>query len=92
MNTAKRKAAPMSLDKQIKALAETELVNLMDAGSKALNKVCQGSPIGVGQLARLVSDHKPKSTRDACVKILSEKIGKNALASLGNKEPGADKK
>lgn len=82
MNTAKRKPAPASLDKQIKKIAEAELLELLKSGQKALDNVCKGAAIGPGDLGRLISMHKTKATETRCVKLISEKISKGMIAQL----------
>lgn len=92
MNTAKRKKAPESLDKRIKEMAEGELLELLKSGQSALEKVCKGSSVGVGDLGRLLSMHKTKSTNDRCVKLIAAKISKDMLASLAPAKTGQDAK
>lgn len=80
----------MSLDKQIKEMASVKVDDVVEAAYKAVEKVVKGTGLKTNDVARLVSGHKTKSTFDASVKVVAEKISADMMASLGNKEPGKD--
>lgn len=73
----------MSLDKQIKEMAEAQLTALVTETARAVTKVIKDSEVSTPDMARLVSEHKTKSTFDKCVKQLAAKISKDMMASLG---------
>ena len=62
---------------------------LVTETAKAVTKVIKSSEVSTPDMARLVSEHKTKSTFDKCVKQLAAKISKDMLASLAT---GEDKK
>lgn len=72
----------MSLDKQIKEMAAKQLDELQEAAERAILNVCTPTPLNMPELARLVSGHKTQTTRDACIKKLSDKISADMLASI----------
>lgn len=76
----------MSLDKQIKEVATGQVDALVADAAKALAKVVKDAEISVPDLARLVSEHKTKSTHDKCVKAVAEKISKDMLATMSGSD------
>lgn len=73
----------MSLDKQIKDMAAKKVDALIDEASRAVANVIHTTPLLVPDVARLVSEHKTKTTYDKCVKAFADHISEDMLASLG---------
>ena len=74
----------MSLDKRIKEIAEGRVDALVDQASRILAKAVGDSPMSVPDVARLISEHKTKTTRDRCVKAVADQISKEMLSSMAN--------
>ena len=74
----------MSLDKQIKEMAEKRVDEIVVAAARAVANVIGDSPVGVRQIARLVSEHKTQTTKTACVKAFSDQISADMLKSMSS--------
>lgn len=73
----------MNLDKQIKEMAKNQVDTIIDAGARALAQSVGSAPLSVPDVARLVSEHKTKSTYDKCVKIVADSISVEMLKTVG---------
>jgi len=72
----------MSLDARIKEMANTQVDMIVEEAYKAVEKVVSGTACKTHDIARLVSGHKTKSTRDAAVKAVAEQLGEAMLKSM----------
>lgn len=72
----------MSLDKQIKKMAEGDLAEICREARKDIEQRVQGLPVSVAEVARLVSGHKTKTTENAVVKKLADKRAQQMLEAI----------
>lgn len=71
----------MSLDKRIKGMAEARVTRLIEDAGRALEPICKNYGLHMNDVARLMSQHKTKTTHAAIVKQFSDAIAQRMLES-----------
>ena len=72
----------MSLDAKIKEMAQEKFQRMLEEAQLAVESVAGNYSLYAADVARLISMHKSKTTEQRVIKMLSDRIAQQMLASL----------